>query len=154
MNTFYVNNTLRKVEDTCLTKSLLDYLRDDLYFTGVKNGCGEGFCGTCTILVNNKAKRACKLKVSDVLGKEVLTIEGIVRGDQKIHPIQQAFVDAGAIQCGFCSPGFIMATLGLLLEHPDPTEAQIRNALQGNLCRCTGYIQIIEAVRLAAKRMG
>ena len=131
--------------------SLLEFLRERLDLTGAKSGCGIGVCGTCTIIVNSEAKRACKLKVADIVGKEVLTIEGLANADGTLHPLQQAFVDRGAFQCGFCTPGMVMTAHAFLLERKKPTRAQIRKAISGNLCRCTGYLLIIDAIEEAAK---
>ena len=132
---------------------LLDVLREDLRLTGTKNGCGIGACGSCTVLVDGKPKRACRVKVSDVDSCEITTIEGLMDGD-RLHPIQQAFIDCGAIQCGFCTPGMVLTAKALLDENPSPTRDEIKSALRGNLCRCTGYQQIFEAVEEAAKRIG
>ncbi len=131
---------------------LLDFLRVDLQLTGTKEGCGEGECGACTVLVDGLPVNSCLVLTAQADGAEILTIEGLARGDD-LHPIQQAFVESGGVQCGFCTPGFIMATHALLQENPDPTDEEIRAALEGNLCRCTGYEKIVEAVRLAAKRL-
>jgi len=131
---------------------LLDLLREDLHLTGTKEGCGEGECGACTVLIDGRPVNSCLVLAPQVDGADVLTIEGIADGD-RLHPIQQAFVDAGGVQCGFCTPGFIMSTYALLNEVPDPNDDEILTALEGNLCRCTGYCKIVEAVRLAAERM-
>ncbi|MDC7239001.1 MAG: (2Fe-2S)-binding protein [Spirochaetales bacterium] len=133
--------------------TLLSFLREELRLTGTKNGCGEGTCGACTVLVNNKAVRSCRYKLGRAADAEVLTIEGLIREDGSLHPVQQAFMDAGAVQCGFCTPGMIMQTLDLLHKNPEPTREEIRKALKGNLCRCTGYQTIVDAVQLAAARM-
>jgi carbon-monoxide dehydrogenase small subunit len=130
----------------------LDFLRETLSLTGTKEGCGEGECGACTVLVDGRAVNSCLMLAPQLDGADVLTIEGLADGD-RLHPIQQAFVDAGGVQCGFCTPGFIMATYALLAENPTPSDEEIRAGLEGNLCRCTGYEKIVEAVRLAATRM-
>jgi carbon-monoxide dehydrogenase small subunit len=134
-------------------QSLLDLLRGSLRITGTKEGCGEGECGACTVLVDGLAVNSCLYPAFEVAGKNVTTIEGITGKKNKLSDIQQVFVDTGAIQCGFCTPGMILATKALLDTHPDPSEEDIREALSGNLCRCTGYVQIIEAVKNAAERL-
>lgn len=132
-------------------QNLLEFLRETLDFTGAKNGCGIGVCGACTILINLEPKRACILKVQDIIDKEVLTIEGLANPDGTLHPLQQAFVDCGAIQCGFCTPGMVLTAHAFLLKTPNPTRAQARQAIKGNLCRCTGYQQIIDAIITASE---
>jgi carbon-monoxide dehydrogenase small subunit len=134
-------------------RRLLDVLRDDLGLTGTKEGCGEGECGACTVIVDGRAVNACLYPAPEVDGKQVVTIEGLVGPQNELSVIQKAFADCGAVQCGFCSPGMIMSTKALLDEIPDPTDEEIREALLGNLCRCTGYVQIIEAVRAAAEKL-
>jgi len=131
---------------------LLDLLRDKLFLTGAKEGCGEGECGACTVLLDGHAVNSCLVLAPQVDGKEVLTVEGLSR-DGELHPIQRAFVEKGAVQCGFCTPGFIMSTYALLKDNPDPSDEEIMTALEGNLCRCTGYAKILEAVRYAAELM-
>jgi len=134
-------------------KRLLDVLRDDLDLCGTKEGCGEGECGACTVIVDGRAVNACLYPAPELAGRQVVTIEGLVGPNNELSVIQKTFVQGGAIQCGFCSPGMIMATKALLDENPDPTDEEIRAALLGNLCRCTGYVQILEAVRLAADKL-
>lgn len=132
---------------------LLRFLRDHLRLTGTKCGCDAGECGACTVLVDGKAARACRVKVESLPGKQVTTIEGLAPG-KNLHPLQAAFIEAGAVQCGFCTPGMIMAAKSLLDTHPDPSDEEIKTALSGNLCRCTGYASIIEAVRRASLSAG
>jgi len=131
---------------------LAELLRYDLGFTGTKIGCSIGDCGACTVLLDGQAAFSCLVLAMEADGREVLTIEGVADG-AKLHPIQEAFVQQGAIQCGFCTPGMVLTVLALLNDNSNPTEAQIRRALSGNLCRCTGYQKIIEAVQDAAQRM-
>ena len=130
---------------------LLDVLRE-LGYTEVKEGCREGACGSCLVLLEGVLVNSCQVLAASALGKEITTVKGLGTFHQP-HPIQEAFVDAGAVQCGFCTPGMVLATFALLKKNPRPTEEQIRRALDGNLCRCTGYVKIIEAVKLAAERM-
>ncbi len=136
-----------------LEQKLSVWLREELSLTGTKIGCDIGVCGSCTVLVDGVAKRSCKLRLKDVEGSHIVTIEGLAKPDGTLHPIQQAFLDAGAIQCGFCTPGMVLTAYALLVNNPQPTRAEVRQALKGNLCRCTGYQQIIDAVLLAAERM-
>ncbi len=131
------------------TRTLLRYLRDELKLLGTKDGCSEGHCGACTVIVDGQARLACRLKMADLGGASVETIESLSR-NAELHPLQIAFAETGAVQCGFCTPGMIMSAKALLDGEPDPTEEEIKKALQGNLCRCTGYIKIVEAVRLGA----
>jgi len=131
---------------------LLDVLRREGY-KGAKFGCGQGFCGACTVLLDGEPVNACLLLAGLVEDREITTIEGVGAVD-RLHPIQEAFLDAGAVQCGYCTPGFILATKALLGKNPEPTEGEIKDALDGNYCRCTGYVKIVDAVKLAAKRMG
>lgn len=133
--------------------SLLRVLRDDLGLMGSKEGCGGGDCGACTVLVDGVAVNSCVFPAVEVEGAEVTTIEGLEAPDGTLHPLQKAFAEYGAVQCGFCTPGMILAAKGLLNRVPQPSEEEIKRALAGNLCRCTGYNQIIEAVKGAAEAM-
>lgn len=133
-------------------RTLLEVLRDGIGLTGTKNGCGMGECGACTVLLNGEPVNSCLVLVHEVDGQEVLTIEGVSKGGT-LHPIQKAFVEHGAIQCGFCTPGMIMSTKALLDRNPKATRDEIRHALRGNLCRCTGYVKITEAVEAAEDSM-
>lgn len=133
-------------------KTLLEVLREDLGLTGTKHGCELGECGTCTVLVDGRSILSCLRLGLDAEGREVTTIEGMADG-ATLHPLQETFADLGAAQCGYCSPGFLLAAKELLEKNPKPTREEIRESLSGNLCRCTGYIKIYEAVELAAARM-
>ncbi len=149
--TFRVNGE----EKTVLAEAewtLLHILREGLSLHGAKCGCETHSCGACRVIVNGCALNACTVKAASLAGKSVETIEGLASG-QALHPIQQAFIDAGAVQCGFCTPGMVMSTKALLDKNKNPDETEIRKALSGNLCRCTGYVKIIEAAQLAARRM-
>lgn len=132
---------------------LLDLLRNQLGLMGTKEGCGIGECGACTVILDGRAVNSCMVPAGSLQGSEVITIEGLEGPGGELHPIQQAFIDAGAVQCGFCTPGMIMSTLALLMRNAAPGHDEIREALGGNLCRCTGYVQIVEAVTLAAKAL-
>jgi aerobic-type carbon monoxide dehydrogenase small subunit (CoxS/CutS family) len=133
-------------------KTLLEVLREDMQLTGTKHGCELGECGTCTVLVDGKPHLSCLVLPIQVQGRSITTIEGMADGSQ-LHPLQTAFVELGAAQCGYCSPGILLSARSLLAENPRPTREEIREALAGNLCRCTGYVKILEAVELAAERM-
>jgi carbon-monoxide dehydrogenase small subunit len=126
-------------------KSLAEVLRDEMGLTGTKDGCLTGYCGACTVLINGKTVKSCLIFAHQAQGMEILTIEGLAK-DGQLHPLQQAFIDHFAIQCGFCTPGMILTAKALLDENPNPTEEEIRTWLSGNLCRCTGYKKIVEAV--------
>lgn len=129
--------------------ALVDALRDRLGLTGPKLSCGTGFCGACTVLIDGDAASACSVLVADLDGSSVTTIEGLADGD-RLHPVQRAFAEQSGFQCGYCTPGMIMTTVALLAENPDPTDAEIAEHFEGNLCRCTGYAAIAAAVRAAA----
>jgi carbon-monoxide dehydrogenase small subunit len=149
---FTLNQQTIRLE-TLVARSLLDVLREDFALTGAKDSCGgDGECGACTVLLDGEAVNACMVLISQVEGRHVLTIEGLTP-DGSLHPIQNAYVQAGAIQCGYCTPGMVMATKALLDHTPQPDETQIREALAGNLCRCTGYTKIVQAVQLAATEL-
>jgi aerobic carbon-monoxide dehydrogenase small subunit len=145
---FSLNGKSHRVESEA-ERPLLEVLREDLGLTGTKYGCGEGQCGACTVLLDGRAVMSCITPVRAADGKRIVTIEGLAEGS-KLHPVQQAFVDAGAMQCGYCTPGMILRTVSLLQGHPQPTEVQIVDGLNTNLCRCCGYPQIVAAVRRAA----
>ena len=131
---------------------VVDLLREDLGLTGVKEGCGAGECGACTILVNNESRLSCLIYAAQLEGKSVTTIEGIAKEGQ-FHPLQEAFIEYGAVQCGFCTPGMILSALDLLAKNPVPTREEIKDGMSGNLCRCTGYQKIVDAVEAAAVKM-
>ena len=149
--TITINGRMREF-DIEPTKLLLNLLRDELGLTGAKYGCGIGECGACTVHVDGEPVLGCMTLAVDCDGKTVETIESLSDG-KTLHPIQQAYLDEGAVQCGFCTPGFLMTTKALLRENPDPSEHEIRNYLKGNLCRCTGYVNIVKAVQKAAQDM-
>lgn len=132
--------------------TFLDFIRDTIGLTGTKKGCEEGECGACTILLDGNPVNSCLLLAREVAGKEVITIEGLA-SDGKLTPLQQAFIDKWAIQCGYCTPGMVMSAKALLDSNPNPTELEIRDAIAGNLCRCTGYAKIVEAIHSAAEQM-
>jgi carbon-monoxide dehydrogenase small subunit len=146
----FVLNGQEVVAATQAHQRLLDLLRGPLGLTGTKEGCGEGECGACTVLVDGRAVNACLVPALEVEGREVTTIEGLSEASGGLSDLQQAFVDRGAIQCGFCTPGMVLSAHALLVAQPDPSPAQIREALVGNLCRCTGYAQIVEAIQTCA----
>lgn len=131
-------------------RSLLYVLREELDLTGTKYGCGEGECGACKVLLDGVAVRACQTRIGEAVGRSVTTIEGLAQGG-RLHPVQQAFVDASAFQCGFCIPGMIIASVSLLSQNPRPTEEEIRAAMDGNICRCCGYLRIVRAVQRASE---
>jgi len=135
-------------------RMLLWVLRTDFNLTGTKFGCGEGFCGACTVLVNNGPVRSCRFPAADVDQKEVITIEGLAAGKAKLHPLQAAFAEHDALQCGFCTSGMILTAYGLLLKNPHPTRAEIIAGMEDNLCRCGAHTRIIQAIESAAQTMG
>jgi carbon-monoxide dehydrogenase small subunit len=145
-----VNGRDIEVSDAAGERRLISFLREDLDLTGAKNACDIGACGACTILVDDEPVKICIKRVKDVAGRRVLTIEGMAAPDGTLHPLQQAFVDRGAIQCGFCTPGMVLVAHAFLLRQPHATREEIRKAINGNLCRCTGYQQIIDAIEEAA----
>ncbi len=147
-----VNGTDRTVT-TDPKRRLLDVLREDLGLTGAKYGCGEGQCGACTVLIDGECVKSCITPVSSAAGKKITTIEGLGDGD-KLHPVQEAFVAEGAMQCGFCTPGMVLRTVALLKKNPRPSDEQIVEWMDGNICRCNGYVKILSAVRRAAKKEG
>ena len=164
----FIVNTIPVTVETDPVRTLLEVLREDLGLTGTKQGCDlEGECGACTVLLDGRPVRSCLTPVGKVAGRRVETVEGLApsflaeegqcEGTPgrvgRLHPLQAAFIEYGAVQCGFCTPGMLMAAKALLDREPDPTDAEIMDALEGNLCRCTGYVKIIDAVRLAAARM-
>lgn len=146
-----INGRLRRF-DVEPNKLLLSLVRDDLYLTGTKYGCGIGECGACTVHLDGEAVLACMVLAVDADGRRVDTIEGVADGT-KLDPVQEAYIEEGAIQCGFCTPGFVMTTKALLAENPDPSETEIREYLKGNYCRCTGYVNIVRAVQSAARKL-
>ena len=149
----FVLNGSEVAVDVEAHQRLIDVLRGSLGHTGTKEGCGEGECGACTVIVDGRAINSCLYPALEAEGKSITTIEGLRSIDNQLSVIQQAFVERGGIQCGFCTPGMIMSTKALLDQNPDPTEEEIRDALVGNLCRCTGYVQIIESVKSAAEKL-
>ncbi|MBE3127482.1 MAG: (2Fe-2S)-binding protein [Candidatus Atribacteria bacterium] len=146
-----VNGKKRKVETTTSTR-LLDLIRDDLHLTGTKEGCGKGECGACTVIMNGELAASCLVLALQADGADITTIEGI-GNDKCLDPVQKAFIETGAVQCGFCTPGMILAAKKLLEENPHPDEEEIKRGISGNLCRCTGYQKIIDAIKLAANRL-
>jgi aerobic-type carbon monoxide dehydrogenase small subunit (CoxS/CutS family) len=134
-------------------KSLSDFLRDEVGLTGVRVSCEHGVCGACTVLVDGKTARACLMLAVQADGAEVRTVEGLAAPDGALHPLQQAFWDHHGLQCGFCTPGMLMSALELLEQNPEPTEVEVREAIAGNICRCTGYVFIVASILAAAQRM-
>ena len=147
--TLSINNE-DEIVDVPSNMTLLRMLREKLALTGTKNGCAAGECGACTVLMNGEPVNSCMVLAVECDGAEIVTVEGLAR-DGQLDPVQEAIIDSGGVQCGFCTPGILMVSRALLNRNPDPSEAQIREALVGNLCRCTGYVRIIEAVKAAAQ---
>ncbi|MFI0719412.1 (2Fe-2S)-binding protein [Streptomyces sp. NPDC021224] len=152
--TFTVNGRRRQADDVWEGESLLYVLRERLGLPGAKNACEQGECGSCTVRLDGVLVCSCLVAAGQAEGRRVDTVEGLAGPDGELAPVQQAFVDAGAVQCGFCTPGLLVAADELLERNPSPSDADIREALSGNLCRCTGYEKILDAVRLAAARTG
>jgi len=148
-----VNGERHEVDGVWEGESLLYVLRERLALPGSKNACEQGECGSCSVYLDGVLVCSCLVLAGQVVGCEILTVEGLAEGEA-LHPVQEAFVETGAVQCGFCTPGLIVATHDLLRRKPEPSDAEIREALAGNLCRCTGYEKILDAVRLAAERAG
>ena len=136
---------------TEINKTLLEVLREDLGLTGTKRGCDLGACGACTVLIDGKPQLSCLTLAAAVQGKKITTIEGLAQ-EGELHPLQKAFIEKGAIQCGFCTPGMILTTKAFLDEHPHPLEEEVKKAISGNLCRCTGYVKILEAIHAVAEK--
>jgi carbon-monoxide dehydrogenase small subunit len=148
-----VNGTPREADGVWEGESLLTALREHLDLPGAKNACEQGECGSCSVYLDGELVCACLVLAAQAEGREVITVEGIAPADGELHEVQRAFVETGGVQCGFCTPGLVVASHDLLRRNPRPTDPEIREALAGNLCRCTGYEKIIDAVRLAAERM-
>lgn len=148
---FILNSSEVSIE-TDPSRRAVDVLRQDLGLTGTKEGCGEGECGACSVLVDDVVKLSCLMTAAQLEGRKIVTIEGVAQG-QGLHPVQQSFIECGAVQCGFCTPGMVIAAVALLAANPVPTREEIRDALGGNICRCTGYQKIVDAVEDAARKM-
>ena len=146
-----VNGQLQQVEAPA-RRLLADLLRDDLHLTGTKRGCETGVCGACSVLVDGQVIKSCLTLALQVRGSAITTVEGLGQ-DGELHPLQQCFMDHGGLQCGYCTPGFLMTACALLADNPNPTEEQVRAGLNGNLCRCTGYTSIVESILAAAEKM-
>jgi aerobic carbon-monoxide dehydrogenase small subunit len=151
--TAVVNGIAQQADDVWPGESLLYVLRERMGLPGSKNACEQGECGSCTVYLDGVPVCACLVAAGQAEGREVVTVEGLADGEGFLHPVQQAFVEAGAVQCGFCTPGLLVAAHDLLARDPDPADSDVREALAGNLCRCTGYEKILDAVRLAAARL-
>jgi carbon-monoxide dehydrogenase small subunit len=146
-----VNGEVQEAEVSA-RRMLSDFLRDDLHLTGTKRGCETGTCGACSVLVDGEVVKSCLSLAVQADGRAITTVEGLARGD-KLHPLQESFMNCGGLQCGYCTPGFLMASCALLAQNPNPSAEQVREGLNGNLCRCTGYTQIVESVLDAAEKM-
>jgi carbon-monoxide dehydrogenase small subunit len=149
---FQVNGEQREL-DASPTNSLLDVLREDLFLTGAKRGCDSGECGACTVIMNGKAVNSCLVLATELDDSEIITIEGLGRSAGDLHPVQKAFIEKGAVQCGFCTPGIIMTAKAFIDTNPEPTEEEVRDAISGNLCRCTGYTKIVNAILAGAEEV-
>lgn len=145
-------NGERQCMEVPARRMLSDFLRDDLHLTGTKRGCETGTCGACSVLVDGEVVKSCLSLAVQAHGREITTIEGLAQGEQ-LHPVQESFLQCGGLQCGYCTPGFVMSACALLQREPRPSEEQVRHGLSGNLCRCTGYTQIVESVLNAAEKM-
>ncbi len=145
---FRLNGKIQEI-DAPADRRVVDILREDLLLTGTKESCGTGDCGACTILVDGETRLSCLMLAAQLEGRDIITIEGLSK-DDSLHPVQSAFIEHGAVQCGFCSPGMILASIDLLNRNPNPAREEIRDALAGNLCRCTGYQKIVDSVEVAA----
>jgi aerobic-type carbon monoxide dehydrogenase small subunit (CoxS/CutS family) len=145
---FRLNGKIQEI-DVPADRRVVDILREDLLLTGTKESCGTGDCGACTILVDGETHLSCLMLAAQLEGRDIITIEGLSK-DDSLHPVQSAFIEHGAVQCGFCSPGMILASIDLLNRNPNPAREEIRDALAGNLCRCTGYQKIVDSVEVAA----
>ena len=155
MNKVTIDVTVNGEEHTVevpARRMLSDLLRDDLNLTGTKRGCETGICGACTVLVDGEAVKSCLMLAAQVRGRHVTTVEGLA-ADGELHPLQQCFMECGGLQCGYCTPGFLMTSCALLADNPNPTEEEVRHGLNGNLCRCTGYVGIVESILSAAEKM-
>ena len=147
-----VNGEACSVEHVPARRLLSDFLRDDLMLTGTKRGCETGICGACSVLVDGEVVKSCLMLAVQLQGREVSTVEGLARGEQ-LHPLQESFMQCGGLQCGYCTPGFLMTSCAMLKNNPNPSADEVRHGLNGNLCRCTGYTQIVESVLVAAEKM-
>ena len=147
-----VNGEAVSIEHVPARRLLSDFLRDDLVLTGTKRGCETGICGACSVLVDGEVVKSCLMLAVQVQGKEIRTVEGLAQGEA-LHPLQQSFMQCGGLQCGYCTPGFLMASCAMLKANPNPSADDVRHGLNGNLCRCTGYTQIVESVLTAARTM-